>query len=849
MERITYSLLNKTLTAPDVIVCNADNDTIELAIDSTGTIYETWEKRCDLAMPDGTTDILGFSVVNTDVIAVFTLTSAHLKKGALVINPYVQDNGARKGFPKKSVQVVSQLGNDVVNATVQVLINDYIDARIDVKEVITETLESDQEAAAGVNAESDGLTFIFGIPRGLQGVPGNDGADSDVSMVYLNANHYKKNQMDDKFDESVKYIGYEFGFDDPKPLMLNDWSGYNQPFHPSVLYLPQRFANHKYWLVQTPYPIGGLPYRDRWECPVVYKSNDGVEWETVIDPLDDLTSDEVTSLDYMSDPHMVYRQDLDRLEIWYRFTHNRQDGSKYTDIHRKTTTDGFTWSDRETMIAEVEIGDPLFWISHSILWDDVNSKYRVWYYDNTKIVYSESSDGLTWDSPTNVTKDVAHNTWHLDVNYFDNLYHLLSYSTETPNTIVYYTSENGTDFTKVSQLLSTGDGVSLYSQRLYRACSLKDEFGKVRVYTTAESTLYQASILMLVGNDFSDLEIVNNTVIDNKKLKTYDETETVMDFSVNELVEETNEFDLDLSDRKRIFSTIVSDTVEKTVTISNVPTNEYLDVILFIKYMAGATINFPNNIKWKNGTPPSYSVGYYYTIRLQSIDSLHWQGSYDGSWEVDREIVTDGLYFRLDASAITGLVDGDKVATWVDTGSAMKNATQSVEGAKPTYKTNILNGKPVVRFDGTDDTMVIASSTSSFNFLHNAQATVFIVSKPGVSSDPNARYVYLTNNRGLSQDPGIWIAFDDLTADARNNAAATYISATAEGQWVTYNIQQNVITPNTFGITTRRIDCTNETASERLALRINNGSDIKANTFANTVYSGGANYSMQLGST
>jgi hypothetical protein len=175
MERITYSLLDKTLKAPDIIVCNADNDTIELAIDSTGTIYETWEKRCDLAMPDGTTDIHGFDPAVTDVIAVFTLTSAHLKKGALVINPYVQDNGARKGFPKKSVQVVSQLGNDVVNATVQVIINDYIDARIDVKEVITETLDPSFEAAAGVNAESDGLTFIFGIPRGLQGEQGNQG--------------------------------------------------------------------------------------------------------------------------------------------------------------------------------------------------------------------------------------------------------------------------------------------------------------------------------------------------------------------------------------------------------------------------------------------------------------------------------------------------------------------------------------------------------------------------------------------------------------------------------------------------------------------------------------------------
>lgn len=175
MERITYSLLDKTLTAPDVIVCNADNDTIELAIDSTGTIYETWEKRCDLAMADGTTDILGFSPAVTDVIAVFTLTSAHLKKGALVINPYVQDNGARKGFPKKSVQVVSQLGHDIATATVQIIINDYIDDRLAVKSVTVETLDPSAEASVGVNVESDGTSYIFSIPQGIQGIQGIQG--------------------------------------------------------------------------------------------------------------------------------------------------------------------------------------------------------------------------------------------------------------------------------------------------------------------------------------------------------------------------------------------------------------------------------------------------------------------------------------------------------------------------------------------------------------------------------------------------------------------------------------------------------------------------------------------------
>ena len=173
MERITYNLLTKTLTAPDVIVCNADNDTIELAIDSTGTIYETWEKRCDLAMPDGTTDILGFDPAVTDVIAVFTLTSAHLKKGALVINPYVQDSGARKGFPKKSVQVVSQLSNDSATASVQVLIEDYINERLTVKSVTATTLAPSEPATLNFTIEADGVTAEIGVPKGEKGDTGS----------------------------------------------------------------------------------------------------------------------------------------------------------------------------------------------------------------------------------------------------------------------------------------------------------------------------------------------------------------------------------------------------------------------------------------------------------------------------------------------------------------------------------------------------------------------------------------------------------------------------------------------------------------------------------------------------
>jgi hypothetical protein len=62
-----------------------------------------------------------------------------------------------------------------------------------------------------------------------------------------------------------------------------------------------------------------------------------------------------------------------------------------------------------------------------------------------------------------------------------------------------------------------------------------------------------------------------------------------------------------------------------------------------------------------------------------------------------------GLVFWVDASYITGLNDGDSVTTWSDLSGNGNDATQATAAAKPILKLNIINGRPVVRFDGTDD--------------------------------------------------------------------------------------------------------------------------------------------------
>jgi hypothetical protein len=68
-----------------------------------------------------------------------------------------------------------------------------------------------------------------------------------------------------------------------------------------------------------------------------------------------------------------------------------------------------------------------------------------------------------------------------------------------------------------------------------------------------------------------------------------------------------------------------------------------------------------------------------------------------------------GLRLWLKADALTGLADGDPVTTWTDSSGNAFNPAQATTAKKPLYKTSILNGLPIVRFDGIDDVLLNAS--------------------------------------------------------------------------------------------------------------------------------------------
>ena len=73
---------------------------------------------------------------------------------------------------------------------------------------------------------------------------------------------------------------------------------------------------------------------------------------------------------------------------------------------------------------------------------------------------------------------------------------------------------------------------------------------------------------------------------------------------------------------------------------------------------------------------------------------------------------------------ITGLTDGTAVSQWDDTSGNDRHVTQATPTSRPIYKTGILNGLPVLRFDGVDDCI------NGVHSLLNDQFTLFVVYVP-----------------------------------------------------------------------------------------------------------------------
>lgn len=294
-----------------------------------------------------------------------------------------------------------------------------------------------------------------------------------------------------------------------KPLDIKTFDGSSSPYHPSVLYFKDRWNGYKYWMAETPFSPKGKPYRDRNECPSIHVSNDGITWADITaNPLDDLNEKEIKELDYFSDPHLIFVDE--HIECWYRFTHRYGVKDKYDDLQlvRKCSNDGINWSTREVIVnLATNEGDSLgnMVVSPAILYH--NGKYRMWYVNSEsrayrELSYSESTNGKQWSLQRKCILKGSENTpWHIDVNYIDGKYYLLSYDFTD---ITLWESNDGITFDYIKKLLKPSVIGSFYSEGLYRACIIKDTDFKIYFSSNDAQKTY---IGLISGDNISNLKI------------------------------------------------------------------------------------------------------------------------------------------------------------------------------------------------------------------------------------------------------------------------------------------------------------------------------------------------------
>lgn len=195
----------------------------------------------------------------------------------------------------------------------------------------------------------------------------------------------------------------------PKALKLESVYGDTQATHPKVLYFEKPWNGYSYWMTFTPYPEGD----DSKENPHILASQNGIDWDEpkgFRNPLDDTPDAYERSVCYNSDSHLLYNEQSDELECWWRYVDDHED---IVVLFRRCSSDGINWTPKEEMVKRTRSKED--YVSLAILFED--NVYKMWYVSGYQIQYRESTNGRDWSDY--VTKEVslpdeALRVWHLD---------------------------------------------------------------------------------------------------------------------------------------------------------------------------------------------------------------------------------------------------------------------------------------------------------------------------------------------------------------------------------------------------------------------------------------------------
>lgn len=242
--------------------------------------------------------------------------------------------------------------------------------------------------------------------------------------------------------------------------------GKNQPTHPSVIDMGQEWNGFRYWMAYSPYP-----YADgAEENPCVCVSNDMYHWLTPDGLYNPIAFNEETACDELKDPHIVYNDDLNSLEVWYlgRINSTIKSGGTLL-LFRKTSSDGVHWSEYEVM---KELSG---YLSPSIVYE--NGKYKLWAIQQSTsensgaLAYLESSDGKTWSNTAKCTfgdHPELQEIWHGAVSHDDKYRFVFIEASSKSNAILYTESSDGLSWQEPTKIVQKEN----FWEGFYRPCIL-----------------------------------------------------------------------------------------------------------------------------------------------------------------------------------------------------------------------------------------------------------------------------------------------------------------------------------------------------------------------------------------
>ena len=211
-----------------------------------------------------------------------------------------------------------------------------------------------------------------------------------------------------------------------------------------------------------------------------------------------------------------------------------------------------------------------------------------------------------------------------------------------------------------------------------------------------------------------------------------------------------------------------------------------------------------------------------------------------------------------DSASVT--LDEGRVSQLADKSGKGRHAANTTSGStQPSYITAGRNGLNVARFAAASvQRLTVASSTGSYNFLHDGTPSwLAAVNTYGTVADPLALYALFGNSNTGTSTIGIDCGYDDRSGGGRNNSfrlavANGNIGAPSTNPYNAGNTDilsgyNNVFTPDTVNVQECALRANDATASNRMAVRVNGGTEQAANNKTTTASTSNASNNFQLG--